>query len=187
MFGENIKIHFAGSEQIDFSSIASKAGVKYFLFTCFPFINRQLGLKGYPVTCKTLFPPAEIAKFSKHTIMDSGLFTLMFGALKGQEITKDFLTQYTDALIDFVNTKHIKATCVEVDCQKVLGVDEAWYFRQYMRDRITSCRLHCSRILRKVVLLLCYLCFLKNDPNYCVLLAHKQRAGAILSGLCSMN
>ena len=138
LLGNNIKVHFAGSEQIDFSLVASKAGVKYFLFTCFPFINRQFGLKGYPITCKTLFPPAEIAKFSKHTIMDSGLFTLMFGACKGKEITKDFLKQYTDALIDFSNTNEIKATCVEVDCQKVLGVEEAWEFRQYMRDRLKN-------------------------------------------------
>lgn len=138
MLGSNLKVHFAGSEQIDFSLIASKAGAKYFLFTVFPFINRQFGLKGFPITCKTLFPPAEIAKFSEHTIMDSGLFTLMFGACKGMEITKDFLYQYTDALMDFVKTNNVKATCVEIDCQKVLGVNEAWEFRQYMRDNMKN-------------------------------------------------
>lgn len=138
LLGSNLKVHFAGSEQIDFSMTASKAGAKYFLFTVFPFINRQFGLKGYPITCKTLFPPAEIAKFSKHTIMDSGLFTLMFGACKGMEIKKDFLMQYTDALINFVKENNITATCVEIDCQKVLGVDEAWEFRQYMRDNMKN-------------------------------------------------
>lgn len=29
---------------------------------------------------------------------------------------------------------HITASCVEIDCQKVLGPEEAWYFRQRMRD-----------------------------------------------------
>lgn len=137
MLGDNLKVHFAGSEQIDFSMIASKAGVKYFLFTCFPFISQQFGIKGYPITCKTLFPPAEIEKFSQHTIMDSGLFTLMFGAHKGKR-DKAFLNQWMDAMIQFVLDNNIKATCVECDCQKVLGVDEAWEFRRRFRDSISN-------------------------------------------------
>lgn len=137
MLGDNLKVHFAGSEQIDFSMIASKAGVKYFLFTCFPFISQQFGIKGFPITCKTLFPPAEIAKFSQHTIMDSGLFTLMFGAHKGKR-DKAFLNQWMDAMIQFVLDNNIKATCVECDCQKVLGVDEAWEFRRRFRDSISN-------------------------------------------------
>ena len=137
MLGDNLKVHFAGSEQIDFSMIASKAGVKYFLFTRFPFISQQFGIKGYPITCKTLFPPAEIEKFSQHTIMDSGLFTLMFGAHKGKR-DKAFLNQWMDAMIQFVLDNNIKATCVECDCQKVLGVDEAWEFRRRFRDSISN-------------------------------------------------
>lgn len=135
--GDNLKVHFAGSEQIDFSMIASKAGVKYFLFTCFPFISPQFGIKGYPITCKTLFPPAEIQKFSQHTIMDSGLFTLMFGAHKGKR-DKAFLNQWMDAMIQFVLDNNIKATCVECDCQKVLGVEEAWEFRRRFRNSISN-------------------------------------------------
>lgn len=137
MLGDNLKVHFAGSEQIDFSMIASKAGVKYFLFTCFPFISQQFGIKGYPITCKTLFPPKEIEKFSQHTIMDSGLFTLMFGAHKGKR-DKAFLNQWMDAMIQFVLDNNIKATCVECDCQKVLGVDEAWAFRRRFRESIRN-------------------------------------------------
>lgn len=138
LLGNNIKVHFAGSEQIDFSMTAWKAGVKYFLFTCFPFINRQFGFKGYPVTCKTLFPPKELDKMGRHVIMDSGLFTLMFGACKGSEITEDLLKAWTQAIIDFVQENNIKASCVEVDCQKVLGTEQAWKFRQYMRDHMTN-------------------------------------------------
>ena len=137
MLGDNLKVHFAGSEQIDFSMVASKAGVKYFLFTCFPFISQNFGIKGFPITCKTLFPPEEIAKFANHTIMDSGLFTLMFGAHKGKR-DKAFLMQWQQAIIDFVTQNHIKATCVEVDCQKVLGVDEAWEFRRKLREAIPN-------------------------------------------------
>ena len=137
MLGDNLKVHFAGSEQIDFSMVASKAGAKYFLFTCFPFISKDFGIKGYPITVKTLFPPKEIEKFSNHTIMDSGLFTLMFGAHKGKR-DKQFLLCWQQAMIDFIKTNDIKATCVEVDCQKVLGVDEAWEFRRAFREAIDN-------------------------------------------------
>ena len=41
MLGDNIKVHFAGSEQIDFSLIAHKAGVKYFLCFCHPAVWRS--------------------------------------------------------------------------------------------------------------------------------------------------
>lgn len=137
MLGDNIKVHFAGSEQIDFSMIASKAGVKYFLWTCFPFISNQFDINGYPITCKTLFPPAEIEKFAKHSIMDSGLFTLMFGAHKGKR-DKEFLLRWQHAMIDFVLQNGIRSTCVECDCQKVLGVEEAWQFRQMFRDAVPN-------------------------------------------------
>ena len=33
MLGDTLKVHFAGSEQIDFAIVARKAGVKYFLYT----------------------------------------------------------------------------------------------------------------------------------------------------------
>ena len=137
MLGDNIKVHFAGSEQIDFSMIAHKAGVKYFLYTCFPFISPQFDIKGYPITCKTLFPPAEIEKFAKHSIMDSGLFTLMFGAHKGKR-EKEFLLRWQYAMIDFIKTNKIKSACVECDCQKVLGVDEAWQFRRLFREAVPN-------------------------------------------------
>lgn len=135
--GDNLKVHFAGSEQIDFSMIANKAGVNYFLWTCFPFISGKFGIKGYPITCKNLFPPLEIEKFATHSIMDSGLFTLMFGAHKGKR-DKAFLINWMEAMAEFVITNGIKSTCVECDCQKILGVDEAWEFRKRYRELIPN-------------------------------------------------
>lgn len=137
MLGDNLKVHFAGSEQIDFSIVAHKAGVNYFLWTCFPFISNQFGIKGFPITCKILFPPKEIEKFAHHSIMDSGLFTLMFGAHKGKR-DKDFLLRWQHAMIDFVRENNIQSTLVECDCQKVLGVDEAWQFRRLFRDSVKN-------------------------------------------------
>lgn len=140
MLGDNIKVHFAGTEQTQFGLCAAEAGVKYYLFTVFPFICRDFGIKGYPLTCKNLFPPDELAKISKHTIMDSGLFTLMFGAHAGKR-DEAFLTGWQEALCGFVNTYNIQATCVEIDCQKILGVEQAWKFRERMPSMIPNNRI----------------------------------------------
>jgi len=137
LLGNNLKVHFAGAEQIDCCMVANKAGVKYFLYSCFPFISAQFGIKAFPITVKNLFPPREIEKISHHCIMDSGLFTLMFGAHAGKR-DKPFLERYQQALVDFVLANNINATCVEVDCQKVLGCDEAWYFRKQLRDSLPN-------------------------------------------------
>ena len=54
-----------------------------------------------------------------HIIQDSGLFTLMFGAKKGEKQTKETLTLWQDKLIKFVLENDLNSTCVEIDCQKV--------------------------------------------------------------------
>lgn len=137
MLGDNIKVHFAGCEQIDFGLTACKAGVKYFLYTCFPFISQQFGIKGFPITCKTLFPPAELQRVGKHTIMDSGVFSLMFGAHAGRR-DKAMMEAWQDAMIRFVLENNIQSTVVEMDCQKILGPEEAWVFRKQLRERIPN-------------------------------------------------
>lgn len=137
MLGDTLKVHFAGCEQIDFGLIAHKAGVKYFLYTCFPFISKQFGIAGFPITCKTLFPPAELQKVGKHTIMDSGVFTLMFGAHAGNR-DKKTMQAWQDAMVRFVLENNIQSTVVEMDCQKILGPEEAWFFRQQLRERIPN-------------------------------------------------
>jgi len=139
LLGDNLKVHFAGTEQIDFGLIAHAAGVKYFLFSCFPFISRQFGIKGYPVTVKTVFPPKELETRGKHVIMDNGLFTLMFGAHKAPRDLA-FITAWQDALVAFVKDNNVTATCVEVDCQKILGVKEAWRLREKLRHDLPDNR-----------------------------------------------
>lgn len=139
MLGNNIKVHFAGTEQSEFAHCCSKGGVKYFLFTVFPFISQQFGIKGYPITQKKFFAPAELKKLSKHTIMDSGLFTLMFGAHAGKR-DEEFLWRWQQALCDFVNKNNVQASCVEVDCQKILGPEQAWKFREKLKDMLPNNR-----------------------------------------------
>jgi hypothetical protein len=78
-----------------------------------------------------------LEKISNHTIMDSGLFTLMFGSHAGKR-DRVFMEKYQEALMDFVVSHKLKSTCVEIDCQKILGPEEAWQFRQRMRDKLPN-------------------------------------------------
>lgn len=41
-------------------------------------------------------------------------------------------------LIAFVQQNNLRCTCVELDCQKVLGVREAWYFRERMKKLLDN-------------------------------------------------
>lgn len=139
--GENIKVHFAGAEGVDRAMIAHDAGVQYFLFTVLPFIMKQFDIKwGFITNARQLLAHRELPKISKHTIMDSGLFSLMFGACKDIRPDEKFIRRYKDAICNFVNENKLdkSITCVECDCQKLLGTDLAWELRTQMRDQIPN-------------------------------------------------
>lgn len=127
---ENIKVHFAGAENIPHMLCVNAANVKYSLFTVFPFIKS----KKKSEDVKKNSAPSIIENLSKHCIMDSGLFTLMFGSHKGEQ-SESFLEAWTDKILKFMSVNNYKGTYVEVDCQKVLGVNQAWKFRQYMKSK----------------------------------------------------
>jgi hypothetical protein len=139
MLGGNIKIHFAGCEQVEFALTVHEAGVRYFLWTVFPFIGERFVKNFYPVSVSCLFPPNVLEKIGRHTIMDSGVFTLMFGSHAGNR-DRVFLERYLEALIDFVKSHNLKSTIVEVDCQKILGIKESWEFRKKIRDALPGNR-----------------------------------------------
>jgi hypothetical protein len=48
------------------------------------------------------------------------------------------MDKWFDALVEFTLKYAVGATCVEVDCQKVLGVEKAWEYRQKMRGLIPN-------------------------------------------------
>jgi len=128
----NLKVHFAGSdgEEIFYAALCA-AQTNYRLYSCYKFIlNRKPGddfrlPENSVIRCQD--------REQRHVIQDSGLFTLMFGADKGRKQTRQSLTEWQDKLIAFVQQNGLRATCVEIDCQKVLGVEEAWFFRERMR------------------------------------------------------
>lgn len=136
MLGENIKVHFAGSDyQQSVVDSLVMADVHYRLFTVYPAIAGKK--KDADFTDKTGVCQRQQSVFN-HVIMDSGLFTLMFGGSKGTVQTKQSLLEWQDKLISFVKQNHLDCTCVEIDCQKVLGVEEAWFFRRRMREKLPN-------------------------------------------------
>ena len=137
MLGDNVKIHFAGSEGSPiFDAALRAAGVHYRLYSCFKYIDKKQYSDSF------ILPENDIIKTQdremNHVIQDSGLFTLMFGAGKDRKVDHDYLINWQDKLIKFVLQNKLKCTCVEIDCQKLLGVDEAWYFRERMKDRLPN-------------------------------------------------
>lgn len=141
--GTNIKVHFAGAEAYDRAYFAYDAGVRYFLFTVLPFIMDQFNIKwGQVTTCKDILAYEKLPQMSKHVIMDSGLFSLMFGACKDIRPDEKFLRRYKSAIVRFVNeNKLFGFTCVECDCQKLLGTELAWQLRKEMRDELPKNRI----------------------------------------------
>lgn len=134
MLGSNIKVHFAGSDNsIPHLVAANLAGVKYSLFTCYPFIANKKPEDDFKVGENDVFVPKLIEPLRNHIIMDSGLFTLMFGAKKHEKQTRETLTAWQDKTAKFVAQNNLHCSIVEVDCQKVLGVEDAWYFRERMK------------------------------------------------------
>jgi hypothetical protein len=131
---QNLKVHFAGVETLPHFACTNTAGINYSLFTIFPFILSKMKNGGNATFTEI---PQLINTNSKHTIMDSGLFSLMFGAYKGQK-DKKFLERWMQLIIEFVQVTNYQGTYVEVDCQKVLGVEEAWEFRNYLKANLPN-------------------------------------------------
>tara|TARA_R110000822_G_scaffold55940_1_gene141680 strand:- start:48 stop:929 length:882 start_codon:yes stop_codon:yes gene_type:complete len=139
----NIKVHFAACEVMNQFYAVEKLGINYSLYTAFPFLERTVlktkksplmpcHLKGFDYEI-----PKYIASKCKHTIQDSGLFTLMFGSHKGQKDEK-LMDAWYNGLVEFTLNNKNNATCVEVDCQKILGVEKAWEYRERFANDIPN-------------------------------------------------
>lgn len=139
---QNIKVHFAGCENTPQFKMILSTNVKYTLYTCFPFVERMTFGKGkFPIMPCDIEPkliPKYVTDNSKHCIQDSGLFTLMFGAGKDIKITESLINKWYDNLVSFTLNNNNNATCVEVDCQKILGFEKAWDYRQKLRNDLPN-------------------------------------------------
>lgn len=139
LFDNNIKVHFAGSDggEIFYAALLA-AQTKYRLFSCYKYILKRRPDDDFRLPADHVIRVQDTV--NRHVIQDSGLFTLMFGAGKGQTQTLESLTEWQDKLIAFVQQNDLRCTCVELDCQKVLGVREAWYLRERMKKLLDNPR-----------------------------------------------
>ena len=137
LFDNNIKVHFAGSDggEIFYAALLA-AQTKYRLFSCYKYILKRRPDDDFRLPADHVIRVQDTV--NRHVIQDSGLFTLMFGAGKAQAQTLESLTEWQDKLIAFVQQNNLRCTCVELDCQKVLGVREAWYFRERMKKLLDN-------------------------------------------------
>lgn len=132
---KNIKVHLATTEIISQGISAIAGGSNYNLGTAFPFVF-EMFKKGH-VSKANIGIINKMASKSNHYILDSGLFTLMFGALKGLKDEK-YIEKWYECLTDFVLNENYTGTMVEVDCQKVLGPEKAWEFREKMIQKVPN-------------------------------------------------
>lgn len=144
---DNIKVHFAGAECMNQFLAVQELGVQYALYTAFPFVERMVFEKfnspimvlDFQKTKPANLIPKYICDTMKHVIQDSGLFTLMFGSRKGLD-SQNIIYKWYDRLVEFTLSHKQPVTCVEVDCQKVLGVKESWDLRQRMKNDLPNNR-----------------------------------------------
>lgn len=145
---DNIKVHYAGAEVANQFICTVATGIQYYLYTCYPFVERKLYKKGLSPIMPFKWQrdnlayhiPHAIIDSGIHTIQDSGIFTLMYGTQGGKK-DEQLLNRYYDALIEFTLENGIQATCVEIDCQKILSPAKAWEYRKRMRRDLPNNRI----------------------------------------------
>lgn len=125
----NVKIHFAGSDNDENAiSCLIAANVKYRLFTSYPFIKNRSSDSNMKID-----KLAEMRAGFNHVIMDSGLFTMMFGADKNVPKTPEFTREWMHRICAFATQNKINASIVECDCQKLISPEFAWDLRREMQ------------------------------------------------------
>jgi len=139
----NLKIHFAGGESLIRSNLILR-GIesKYVLFTIFPYLADSFGIKHGYQRGKEGYKEivANNLKYSKHSIQDSGIFSLVFGAAKANW-SKEFIDSWYHKLVELTLEENFTGSVVEVDSQKLFGVENAWYYRERMRRDLPNNRI----------------------------------------------
>lgn len=146
---KNIKVHFAGCEVQNQFIGAMALGVMYGLYTCYPWVERKIFAKPKSPIMPLRWQkedterliPKYISDNMNHVIQDSGLFTLMFGSQSSTNKDSKLINKWYDGLVEYTKNHGQPVTCVEVDCQKVLGVEAAWNFRQRIKNDLPNNRI----------------------------------------------
>lgn len=124
-----MKVHFAGEGGSKFGPSYGllKAGIKYRLQSF------------YDINVRNAKFDIEIVNMFRHTIIDSGLFTMMFGSESKKGISQEQILKWMGQYIKFINeTPFENASFVECDVQKKLSSEYAWELRKEMKSKINK-------------------------------------------------
>lgn len=135
---DNLKVHFAAAEDLSLAKMLKASGINYALYSAYPFVYKKLFGKG--ISKKDIETIKFINTSMRHTIQDSGLFSLLFGSRQDIATPKNVYKWY-DALMEFTIEHEQDVTCVEVDAQSIIGVDEVWRLREKMKNDLPNNRI----------------------------------------------
>ena len=161
-----MKVHFAGHEDVGMSKPLKKAGVNYVLGSFYQ-IRRYKDQHAIDfVKCLNTY---------KHTIIDSGLFTLMFGAKSHTVLTEQMIIEWQDQYANFVNKTGYKHSIVECDVQKKISPEFAWEMRKKFKTQVNVPIIKITRYIsqratakgKKVHLLGCTELKMMKEFQYC--------------------
>lgn len=122
-----MKVHFAG--HVAYPGPMKDAGVQFILDTYYELRTLSEEKAKHHIDRMHTY---------KHSIVDSGLFTLMFGAKAGSPIDESFIIKWQKDYAAFLNKNNFKHSFVECDVQKILSVDFAWEMRKLFRKQVKT-------------------------------------------------
>lgn len=122
-----MKVHFAG--HVSFAEPLRLANVNYILDTFYEIRKLSEDRARSHVNVMNSY---------NHSICDSGLFTMMFGAKAGTKITEEFIYKWQDDYADYLNKYDFKHSYVECDVQKVISPEFAWEMRKKFRKQVKT-------------------------------------------------
>jgi hypothetical protein len=121
-----MRVHFAGNDTNNINEILYNSGIRY-------------RLNSYHYLKKSKKFDYKLLDQYNHSIVDSGLFTLMFGGDKSSQLTQEDFYDYMINYCKWINERDWKNTSfVECDVQKKLSSETAWEFRKEMKKIVNK-------------------------------------------------
>ena len=134
-----MKIFFASAESRALSHVLSQANIKYALFSGLNIIKRRYLYKKKETPYELPRKNLDVVTLPfKETIMDSGLYSMMFGVYRGLLTSIHDAHLWYDSMIETIYEYKINSTIVECDFQKIFPPDVAWQFRYQMRKDLPN-------------------------------------------------
>ena len=133
-----MKIYLAGCEMLPCLIACAAAGtVNTVLASYYSFYNPKKGT--YKIRTGIEFDYTKFVDIVNGlklgTILDSGLFSLLFGAGKDLDINDKTLEAYAETYLQFVEESKHPGYIVECDGQMILGVEKIWEFRKQFFEK----------------------------------------------------